>query len=138
MIFVGTAETFRLVQMIEIRVVCCEEFLNWSNEMSCLLHEYPNVCRPFVVATEETYRFRGLWNPSYLLINFWTDAENFQEVFCSGFYNCIYHFVPISINHIAVIKCRFESFLFRLIYVRIIIIIIILHKFVRVSVQSIN
>ena len=37
-----------------------------------------------VVSTSSPFTIKGLWNPQYLIINFWKSKEDFEKAYCSG------------------------------------------------------
>ena len=52
----------------------------------CLFILQENDASPGVVSTcaDNLHKVKGLWNPAYLVLNFWPSAKAFQDVCASG------------------------------------------------------
>ena len=64
---------------------------------------------------DNLHKIKGLWNPAYLVLNFWPSAKAFQDVCSSGLYTS-YSLVIHDINYL-----RHEGFVFTCVSVCLIV-----------------
>jgi hypothetical protein len=60
----------------------------YMSEMSASIDQYlqQTGSSPGVVSacTEHLHKVKGLWDPAYLILNFWPSAKVFEEAYTSG------------------------------------------------------
>jgi hypothetical protein len=81
--FVVSAENARFIQLLDLKFYDFAKFLSeYSSDANAYLTSAG--AAGGIVSTDKIYKVKGLWDPSYIILNFWVSPEQFEAAYSSG------------------------------------------------------
>ena len=79
----GAAEEKRFVQLLDFHFndfhKLCSEYSPGAND-----HLQASGAAGGVVSTARIIKVKGMWNPKYIVVNFWSSSEQFEAAYKAG------------------------------------------------------
>jgi len=84
------AENARFVQLLDLKFYDFSKFLKeYSSDANAYLASAG--AAGGIVSTDKLVKVKGLWDPSYIIMNFWESPEKFEAAYTSGLSRCVQH-----------------------------------------------
>lgn len=77
------AENARFIQLLDLKFYDFAKFLSeYSSDANAYLTSAG--AAGGIVSTDKIHKVKGLWDPSYIIVNFWVSPEQFEAAYSSG------------------------------------------------------